>query len=112
MEKEVQNVIVAWAKAHDEAKDNAALLLRNWSKYEALCVARMEEVSRCDEALLRLADRDDLPPALTRFINANDDKGCASCWYSSCLMEHKECEKKSHEYFSALDNLVRFGLEL
>ena len=104
--------IVAWGLAVHAARDNAELLIKsNHSPtVSAECARRMKRIDETESALLGLADRPKLPPALVRYIKAKDDFGCPGCAISSAGPRHPECAEKIDEYFMARDYLVQFAL--
>ena len=111
MEDYVKQCIIEFANAQRAAAHNAELLLQDWTKGDE-CASRMRVLANAEEDLLALGGRPNLPAVLTRYLEANDDKGCAQCWLTSSMNTHPECIKKSNEYFTARTNLIQFGSTL
>jgi hypothetical protein len=105
-------IIAEFAAAHDAAKDNPALLIKDSGKYTSICVERMKRVELADQALFTISNWPDLPVEAKKFFQAHEDRGCSSCRYAACGAIHPECDTKIKRWFQARDALVEYGLKL
>jgi hypothetical protein len=47
--------------------------------------------------------------ALVRYLEARADTACGTCWTSSSMPQHPECQKKIDKFFKTEDELFRFA---
>ncbi len=105
---QTSDIIIEFAVSHHEAKDNPQLLNDG---YTQLCVKRMERIGVADQQLFT-CDRTTLPSEAIDFLEANEDRGCSSCWLSAYGAVHSECKSKIDRWFHTRDALISFGLSL
>ncbi len=107
MNDTTQEILIAWQKAHEQAEDNASLLLKN-EIFSELCATRMSVCLIADELLYGLTvDSSDNPKELNRHLVANTDKACSQCSFSSSTTDiHPECNDKIKEWFNSKEQLL------
>jgi hypothetical protein len=74
------------------------------------CTPQMARYHNAEDAVLALAGRNDLPDAVTAFIEASRDMGCRHCWLSSrAAKQHSECQTKINRWFDARTKIIALG---
>jgi len=109
-------IISLWAIAEVEAEKNPSLMLAsrpvNFKATQEFCIRQMQELEKATLRLLSLEGQSDLPLPLLVFFEANNDKGCDSCWLSSRKgKNHPDCNIKIDQWFDARDKLTAYGLD-
>jgi hypothetical protein len=116
----IESALVRWFRAHDNAKDNPRKIIESNVKgaeecrrVSDECVRLMQECGIADAELWTVAQNhcntSALPPMLQLYYDAEQDKGCPSCWLnSSATKAHPECERKIAEWFGYRDGLMAF----
>lgn len=118
MNAETKEAILHWWRSHLASHENPAALLEARKKdpqkaAEASRVAaeKMKESMRADEVLYAL--KGDLPEPLRKHLEANADKGCIGCWFSSNPVKlHAECGEKITRWFDTQKELKLFADQL
>ena len=108
----VSELIKLWAEAREEANQNTALMQDQDFSEQVMeeCARRMKRLHFCEAELMELSNS--IPKALENFIEARKDKGCAACWLSSWMAEHRDCRKKMDRYFQTERELFSYAKTL
>ncbi len=103
-------ILKEWYLAHEDAKQNAALMCSQKSSVEESrritneCAARMDRCFAADEKLFKVEDI----PLVTLF--KNQGQGCGSCMYKSNLSKvHAECRREIDFWFAYRAALMVFA---
>ena len=110
MDQSIKDIIIEFASAHYDARDNASLLLQDQIKYQDLCVKRMSRISDIDIHIHSLSSNIE-PKVLSDYLKSNNDKGCQVCWFSSSGPIHKECGLKIKRWFDTKDSLLNLDYQ-
>lgn len=106
---EIIDIILEWAAAYEASRNNPQLLEVGRT---ALAVERMERLGMAESAMLRMRGQPGLPQELQDFLDADQDKGCLSCWLSSNLgANHTECNEKISNWFDCQERLLAWAHE-
>jgi len=111
MQLEIDDVLRVWVKAQMLVLDNTPLMIKyrhgNNPIIDELCVARMQVYNIAEEMLMSLQNQEALPSLLLNFFEANNDRGCDSCWLSSGISDnHEDCNIKINRWFDARKKLL------
>ena len=117
---DVIDVLRQWYTAHNDAKDNPQRMIDARGAEECTrvtneCAERMRVCGVADEAFWKLAERpaEEVPPLVRLYIDAENDKGCAHCWLSSCVMKnHPECQFKISRWFGYREACMAYVREV
>jgi hypothetical protein len=109
----IYGLIWDWSKAKAAVKPNAQLIVE--SNFDTVvmeaCARHMKIFQTCEAALIELTGRQGLPSALVRYLEARADTACGTCWTSSSMPQHPECQKKIDKFFKTEDELFRFAMQ-
>jgi hypothetical protein len=113
MMSEIDEAIARYARSHKDAEDNPRLMIESRGAAASLCEIKMKRLMAAEAAMRAMRGRLGLPRPLLDFLEADDDKGCTSCWMSSKRRgNHPECEAKITRWFAARAALVEHGLAI
>lgn len=110
---EVEQVLIEWWKAMEDASGNTALLLADtWSEENSkLCTERMT-VLRDIELVLYSRSPEECESPLKEHLQANNDKPCSSCQFSSRMDKiHPDCVVKMSRWFDTKRKLLEWVYE-
>lgn len=103
----LEETLAKWARAYAAARTEILKDLET----EA-CVDRMLELEEVTEQLEEVAQCANTPTELARWVKANQDLGCYSCWLSSSTPLHQECGEKIKEFCAAESALYKYAKTL
>lgn len=114
----INNVLLFWYKAHKGAEDNSTKLLKaehseEFDKVSKECSNLMEKVFESKFNLYSIKDYALLPKPLVDHLEANEDRGCSTCWCSSVRKKYHadgtpSCHAKIERWFDTQDKLLDY----
>ena len=113
MDRNIFQKLTDWAAAYQQASENATIILQDASDATmAMCAERMQVLQRCEQALLDLDIKSNLPRPLETFINAKNDSACVSCVYGGVEPIHPSCQYKMNFMFRSTQILYEYVVGL
>lgn len=109
MDREIFSALTAWASAYKLTSDNSTIILRDASdETMRLCAERIQDLQHCEQALLDMEGRKDLPRPLQTFLYAKNDIACVSCMYGGAGPIHHWCQTKINFMFRSTQVLFDY----
>lgn len=118
MTEHERTLIEEFALAHMDAHRNPSKMLSAHDPQTCKiitdeCVIRMNRCHAADKAVFDLTLTDTTPTVIREFVEAELDKGCPMCWFSSATTtDHPDCTFKIDRWFRTRKNLIEFGVHL
>lgn len=114
----INNVLLFWYKSYKGVEDNSTKLLKaehleEFNKVSKECSDLMEKVFESEFDLYSIKDYALLPKPLVDHLEAEEDKGCLTCWCSSVRKKYHadgtpSCHAKIERWFDTQDKLLDY----